>query len=237
VAKCCCDGANNAKKTMENKLFNPAFKTSINQKFREKRFDFFKSLLGKIKSDGAIEILDVGGTETYWEYLKFLPNEKVHITLLNLNLIPLRNNKFTSLKGDACDLSAFRDKQIDIVFSNSVIEHLFSRENQKKMADEIRRVGKNYYVQTPNRYFPIEPHWVFPLFQFLPFSIKVFLTRNFNFGSPKAATKEEAVRRVREVKLLSKKEMEKLFPEAKIYKEKFLGLTKSVSMYYFPETT
>lgn len=223
---------------MKNILFNPAYKTSINQKFREKRFEFFKSfLLEKIKSDRAIEILDVGGTETYWENLNFFPNEKVHITLLNLNLIIVKNKKFKSIKGDACDLSAFGDKQIDLVFSNSVIEHLFSQENQKRMADEVRRVGKNYYVQTPNRYFPIEPHWVFPLFQFLPFSIKVFLTRNFDLGCLKAATKEEAIKRVNEVKLLSKKEMEKLFPEAEVKIEKFLGLTKSILMYYFPETT
>jgi ubiquinone/menaquinone biosynthesis C-methylase UbiE len=142
---------------------------------------------------------------------------------------------FSSVKGDARNLSEYKDKEFDIVFSNSVIEHLFTKENQKKMADEIRRVGKNYYVQTPNFYFPIEPHWLFPCFQFLPYNMRVFLTRHFNLGNyPKSSTKEKAMQRVDEVKLLSEKEMKQLFPDGKVYREKFIGMTKSVTMYKFP---
>jgi hypothetical protein len=221
---------------MQNNFFDPDSKKSINQKFREKRFEFFKSLLEKMKSDKTIQILDIGGTEIYWERMGFPKDENVHITLLNLDLEQVKNKKFTSVKGDACSMPEFRDKQFDIVFSNSVIEHLFSLENQKRMADEVRRVGKAYSIQTPNRYFPIEPHWLFPFFQFLPFSLKVAMTKNLNLGHyKKSVSKGAAIKRVNEVKLLTEKQMKNLFPDGKVYKEKFFGLTKSVTMFDFPE--
>ena len=216
-------------------LLNPSFKNSINQKFRQKRFAFFISLMKQVKSDRPLQILDIGGTEIYWERMGYLENLEEHITLLNLDLTEVKNkNNFKSVIGDACNLSEYKDKQFDIVFSNSVIEHLFTKENQQKMADEVRRIGKNYYIQTPNYYFPIEPHWLFPCFQFLPFSTRVFLTKNFSLGHhPKAVTKEAAIKRVNEVKLLSAKEMKKMFPDGSLYREIFLGLTKSLTMYSF----
>jgi len=132
-------------------------------------------------------------------------------------------------------LVRYKDNEFDIVFSNSVIEHLFTWENQIKMANEIRRVGKCYYVQTPNYFFPVEPHWMFPLFQFLPQNIKVFLTENFTLGhQEKTKDRVKAIERVDEIRLLTKKEIQYLFPEAKIYNEQFIGLTKSFTAYYFP---
>lgn len=221
---------------MATRFLNPAYGESLNQKFREKRFKFFISLLERIKSEDTIKILDVGGEENYWERMKYIDNTNVEVTLLNLAKVPTKNKNFISIKGDGCDLSSFEDKQFDIVFSNSVIEHVFSMDNQKKMADEIMRVGKYYYVQTPNYFFPIEPHWLFPFFQFLPFKIRVILTKNFNLGHyKKSANEEDAIKRVSEVKLLTEKQMKELFPGGKVYLEIFLGLVKSITMYSFPE--
>ena len=218
------------------KLFSPEFGTSLNQRFREKRFKFFISLMERVKSDKVIQILDIGGTENYWERMKFTEKSNINITLLNLEKVETKKTTFISVKGDACNLSPYKDKQFDIVFSNSVIEHLFSFENQKKMADEVMRVGRNYYVQTPNYYFPLEPHWLFPFFQFLPYKFRIFLTSNFNLGHyKKSLTKEDAVKRVDEVKLLTEKQMKELFPTGVVYRERFLGLTKSITMYYFSE--
>lgn len=219
---------------MAIKYLNPSSKKSINQRFREHRFKFFLSLLYGIKSDKPIRILDIGGTEIYWERMKFNDHKNATITLLNLKEVTVKNDAFKSIKGDACDLSMFKDNEFDIVFSNSVIEHLFSISNQKRMAGEVMRVGKYYYVQTPNYYFPIEPHWLFPFFQFLPFKFKVFLTNNFTLGHYKKATnKENAIKRVNEVKLLTEKQMRELFPDGKVYRENFLGLVKSITMYRF----
>ena len=221
---------------MAIKLLDPSSGISINQRFREKRFKFFTGLLASVKPGGKLRILDIGGEEDYWQKMNFSEDNNVSITLLNLQKVKTKNDMFISIKGDACDLSEFKDNEFDIVFSNSVIEHLFSKENQKKMADEARRVGKYYYVQTPNRYFPIEPHWLFPFFQFLPFSLRVYLTKNWDLGHyKKAIDKAKAIQRVNEVKLLTQNEMVKLFPDGKVYKEIFGGLTKSITMYRFPE--
>ena len=92
----------------------------------------------------------------------------VEITLLNLTLVETDLPNVISIAGDATDLSDFADKSFDIAFSNSVIEHLFSFQNQQKMALEAQRVSRYHFIQTPNFWFPIEPHWVFPCFQFLP---------------------------------------------------------------------
>lgn len=216
------------------RLFDVYDERSLNNAYRRKRFIFFLSQLEKLKSDNTISILDIGGTQAYWEKMNFVNSEKVHITLLNRHLERTRYKNFTSIQNDACNLSDIKDKEFDIVHSNSVIEHLCTKENQIKMANEVRRVGKYYYVQTPDYSFPIEPHWVFPFFHYLPFIIRVFLTRYVPL-STHASDIETAKRLVREVRLLTKREMKSIFPEGEVYSEKICGLTKSLTMYYFPE--
>ena len=195
---------------------------------------FLKALLDNMTKGGKkIKILDIGGTEDYWNSMGLNLESNIEIVLLNLYKIEVKRAGFSSIKGDACDLEGVADKSFDFVFSNSVIEHLFSMQNQQKMANEVKRVGKNYYIQTPNKFFPIEPHWVFPFFQFLPFGVKVFLTKNFNLGHiPKAKNKQEAIDLVNEVNLLSKKELENLFMGSKLYIEKFIGFHKSYAVYH-----
>ena len=68
-----------------------------------------------------------------------------------------------------------------MAFSNSVIEHI-PPPLQQDFANEISRVARRYFVQTPNRYFPIEPHYQFPFFQFLPRSLRQALNRRFTLG-------------------------------------------------------
>src|SRR5690606_38569539 len=120
------------------------------------------------KGQEHIRILDLGGTEEYWRDKSLIKKNNVSITLLNLSAQPVSLPNLKSVAGDATNLTQFGDQSFDLVYSNSVIEHLYTFENQKKMAAEIQRVGKRYFVQTPNKYFFIEPHYALPLFQFLP---------------------------------------------------------------------
>lgn len=114
----------------------------------------------------------------------------------------------------------FADGEFPVVFSNSVIEHV-SRESQATFAAEIRRVAERYYVQTPNRWFPIEPHYQLPLFQFLPRRVRKALNRRFTLGWQERGSLEE-------ISLLSTRDLRRLFPDAEIHRERVLGLTKSL---------
>jgi hypothetical protein len=202
----------------------------LQTKMRKKRFEFFKTFITPLPY--PLSILDVGGTQEFWEKMEFIRDD-IKVVLYNLsNEEVVVYPSLTSIIGDGRNMLEFKDQEFDIAFSNSVIEHLGTYESQRQMADEIQRVGQRYFVQTPNRYFPIDPHVLLPLFQFLPFRVKVFILAHFR--SPwgwKIASQEEAVQYVNEIRLLTEKELRSLFPEAKIYKEKFLGFTKSLIAY------
>ncbi len=163
--------------------------------------------------------------------MEFQGKQGMEILLLNLQEVVANDSKFKSIAGDARDLKQFGDKQIDIVFSNSVIEHVGTYADQCRMAGEIKRVGKRFFVQTPNRFFPLEPHFLFPFFQFLPLWGKVWLIRHLRLGwygaSESAIDKQKAAQICSSIRLLSRRELMNLFPGSKIFKEKFLGLTKS----------
>jgi hypothetical protein len=203
-------------------------KQSVATRLRQKRFQLFTDMLNNFST--TVRILDVGGTQGYWEMMaNGLPLlDKIQVTLLNIQSQETSMSNFMSVAGDARAMPQFADKQFDIVYSNSTIEHVGNYIDQKNMANEVARIGKQYYIQTPNRYFPIEPHFVFPFFQFLPISIRVWLVQNFKLGwFPKIPDYQKALLEVTSIRLLTKSEVQVLFPDAEIFEEKYFGLTKS----------
>ena len=179
-------------------------------------------------ADKPLRILDVGGTDVFWKTMELAEREDLDFTVLNIFPAETPDERFRWIVGDARDLSQFGDGEFDLVFSNSVIEHVGGAADQLRMANEIRRVGVRYFVQTPNRYFPIEPHFLFPGFQFLPERTKVFLLKRFQLGwFPKAKTDEEAIGYAREIQLLNRREFSAMFPDAKLIDERVAGLVKS----------
>lgn len=213
------------------KIANHEDAHSMVAKLRKKRFAFFSGLLGRVKTR-PIKILDVGGTEGFWRSMNFQTDD-VRITLLNLEKQATSSKNIISVAGDARQMSGFPNQSFDAVFSNSVIEHLGDFHNQQKMAGEIRRIGRRYFVQTPNRGFPMEPHFLFPFFQFLPFPMRVWIASHYRVGwycrpnDPAAAKRE-----VEAIRLLNRREFQMLFPEAKFYRERFFGMTKSFIAYH-----
>lgn len=198
---------------------------------RMARFRFFAQLLRNLPP-GA-RVLDVGGTQAHWEMMGELP--EIHVTLLNLEKEETSGPQFDSIAASALELP-FADGEFDAIYSNSVIEHLFTWENQVKMADEVRRVGRNYFVQTPNYFFPIEPHWVFPGFQYLPKFTRVALIRRFQLGHmDRIEDRKAAWHQIEEVKLLTVPKMRRLFPDGLVWREKIGPLTKSIVSYRFDD--
>jgi hypothetical protein len=193
---------------------------------RRKRFTHFLRLMERVRRQ-SLNILDVGGVEQFWEIMG-LSDSPHRITLLNLDKVECKHRNISSVAGDGRDLSQFSDRQFDIVLSNSVIEHVGSLEDQSTMAKELLRVGERVFVQTPNFFFPFEPHFLVPFFHWFPRSARIWLVRHFSLGwYEKTPDSEAAARFVDEIRLMRYSELRSFFPGANIIRERFLGLTKS----------
>jgi ubiquinone/menaquinone biosynthesis C-methylase UbiE len=219
----------NPLKNIFPKLFDYNDPASCVNALRRRRSRRFLALLETIRSELPIQILDVGGGYGYWAMTGLLDDSRYHITLLNLTPASLPTGKggFSSLAGDATQLQ-FGDMAFDVVFSNSVIEHIPTRRGQQTMAAEVRRVGKRYFIQTPSKWFPLEPHSHLPLFQFFPRHLRALLIYLFNINwFPRARPFAACLEVADSIHMLSLGEMRALFPEAKIYKETLAGITKS----------
>jgi hypothetical protein len=191
--------------------------------FRAKRMQKFVSTFSPTEQTS---ILDVGGYPVFWGESEV----RSKITILNTDVPKLSQSdrdRFDFVAGDARSLP-FKDNSFDIGFSNSVIEHLFNREDQRRAAREIERVSKHIWVQTPARWFPIETHLKTPLVHYLPVKIQRKLIRNFTiWGWLSRPAKEDIDAFLNEIQLLTYKDMKGLFSDCKIVEESFLLLTKS----------
>lgn len=199
-------------------------------RFRLARFKKFLSIVDDIiAATGACRVLDVGGRVEHWGALSDLwGNRKIHVTLGNLEVEAVTDPRFESIVLDACDMSRYPDNSFDLVYSNSVIEHVGNWSNQKRMATEIRRVAPRHYVQTPNFWFPIEPHLRMPVMHWLPepWRVRIVMAKACGFY-PRAASEDEARTILDDARLLDYRAMASLFPDSTIERERFIS-TKSL---------
>lgn len=209
-------------------------RTSLEFRFRARRFAKVQGLIEDILAErGEADIIDLGGTETYWligEDFIQRNRRRLRITLVNLELEPVRDGAlFQSIIGDATDPALMLDRRFDLVHSNSVIEHVGRAEDMRRFAANVKRLSDRYYVQTPNYWFPFEPHFRFVGFQYLPERLRVALIRRFSLGFFKRIEdRAEAWNIVEHHRLLGTKEMARFFDDAVISHEKFLGANKSI---------
>lgn len=194
--------------------------------FRSRRMRRFARAFG-ITSQTTI--LDVGGTPFNWSLLEVQPR----VSLVNMpRAREAFDDSFTCVFADGRRLP-FRDAAFDIVFSNSVIEHVGGEESQRRFAGEIARVGRAYWVQTPNRRFPVEPHLLTPFLHFLPAAWQRRIARRFTVWAmierPSPDRWEFYIEHyLRDIRLLDARDMRRLFPGAKIVRERLGGWTKSL---------
>jgi SAM-dependent methyltransferase len=186
------------------------------RRWREQRYQLFMSRC-RVRPDERI--LDVGAGEGSALERFNQTNPIVAVDLSTDGGDWLESENVSVQYADGTQLP-FPDKSFPIVFSNSVIEHV-PKQLQQAFADEIRRVGERYFVQTPNRYFPIEPHYQMPLVQFLPERTLKALNRRFTMGF-------RAKGEWYETTLLTESDMRRLFPDAEIHRERMFGMTKSL---------
>lgn len=189
----------------------------------------------------SARILDLGGG-TGRHIREILPYH-TDITVCDISSDDLRTARerygFKTVLMQETEGLPFKDEEFDFCFCSSVIEHVtgpkqeivklldddgfkaIARGHQIRFAREVARVAKSFYVQTPYRYFPIESHtWLPGIIVLLPRRQQIALIKLFNrFWFKRTAP---------DWYLFDWKEMVETFPDAKVYREKYLGMTKSL---------
>jgi len=211
---------------------------SLGSRFRAKRVGPLLEMIAQVAGKtGHCSIIDVGGTRQYWSIVpaNFLRAHGVSILITNVTEPSGRapdpadaDAIFSYAQADARDLP-YPDNAFDIAHSNSVIEHVGDWEAQVRFSREVARVAAGYFVQTPNYWFPWEPHFGTLGFQYLPMPLQIsmLMARQRGFRQ-RAATVDAAVRSIQSCQLLDARRFRALFADAEFVREKFLGLTKSL---------
>lgn len=204
------------------KVGDPYSPSSFASKARAKRWD---EMLARFPELPEMKVVDLGGNVEYW---KLAPVRPAHLTIVDPVVSHLSDPEpwMTVKKGDACDQSLELDG-FDLCHSNSVIEHVGGAYRRRDFAATVKRAAPHHWIQTPYRYFPIEPHWLFPGFQFLPLAARKVVTEKWPMAQP--ARYGDPVEVTVNIELLTLTEMRNLFPHGDIYLERAGGLVKSIT--------
>jgi hypothetical protein len=173
-----------------------------------------------------MSVIDLGGRVSTWVGA---PARPAHVHIVNLEPPEADVPDWIEVDhADACELpKEIASRQYDLVFSNSVMEHLGGHARRLAFADAVHALSERHWVQTPYRYFPIEPHWLFPWFQHLPIAARVAITRRWPLVHSRATG--SAVDAVMSVELLSRTELQRYFPDSRIVVERIGPLVKSIT--------
>ncbi|WP_210202417.1 methyltransferase domain-containing protein [Bosea psychrotolerans] len=198
--------------------------------FREERFKtHIRPIIESvIRKQGSCRILDMGGDADYWRF--DMPASGVEIWLLNIEARePSPDPRFHVVQGDARNVAQFEDLSFDFVHSNSLIEHVGRWGDMKRVAAEIRRLAPCYYVQTPNFWFPLDPHSNAPMLHWLPQPVqRRMVSRKARGFYAKATSLDHAMQIVEGTSMLDRAQITELFPDARVLTENVLFLTKSL---------
>lgn len=205
---------------------------SFVNRLRKKRFALLQAEIEQlIAQKGSIKILDIGGETDYWKNIGW-NRSKCTIYLLNLANAPGQQEEpgFVRVTGSALALP-FEPGEFDLIFSNSVIEHVGSYDNQAQFAKEVKRVCNKYIIQTPSLWFPLEPHSLIPFFQFIPHALRARLIMQFHINYfPQQTTYEKALTVSHSTLMFTRSRFQQLFPEGNMHTETLFGIPKSYTV-------
>ncbi|ASW56439.1 class I SAM-dependent methyltransferase [Plantactinospora sp. KBS50] len=174
-----------------------------------------------------MSVLDLGGRLSSWQRAPVRP-KRLHVVNLEPagGLVP---DWAQVDQADACDLPAHLTLgRYDLVFSNSVLEHVGGHERRLRFAETVHALADAHWIQTPYRYFPVEPHWILPGMQFLPVPARVALARRWPLGHTPVRERTDIEHAVLWTELLSQAEMRHYFPRSRLVVERLAGLPKSL---------
>lgn len=209
---------------IHRKLGDPNHPGSFSSRRRAVRFKEFIRHFPELE---RMRVLDLGGMPDFWYSTPVSP---AHVTTVNLDKRDSVVPWIEHVVGDACDLTLLDSCPggYDLVVSNSLIEHVGGYQRRQEFARVVMVAAPAHWVQTPDRYFPIEPHYVAPGFQFLPVGARAQLVRRWPIAHERVYTMPDALAQVLTIELISTTELQHLFPESAIWHERLAGMSKSI---------
>jgi hypothetical protein len=196
---------------------NSSSTASSAHRFRRARYERFEQLTESVRRGRRepLRVIDLGGTAEYWNLMGGADDVGLEITALNLDVPDTPDPNVKEIRGSATD-TGLPDLSFDITFSNSVIEHVGEYEDQLRMAGEVRRLAPTYYLQTPCRSFPIEPHHRALLAHpYLPYPV-----RRWAMQRRRGIAAEEAEAILNSVRLMTRRELVRAFPDGTVERER-----------------
>lgn len=202
---------------------DPLNPRSLGGRARERRWQL---LQGRFPDIASMRVLDLGGWLSSWRAVSGRPADLVSVNLAHQADEP--DSWGTAVVADACNPPAWLLREsFDLVYSNSLIEHVGGHSRCTALASVAYTAAPHHWVQTPYRYFPVEPHWLFPGLQFLPVRLRAGIAVKWQVGFM-SSTPSSCVDDVLSVALLSITEMKQYFPHSEILREPWLGMTRSI---------
>lgn len=202
--------------------------TSVGARARARRWDL---VAARFPDLARMEVVDLGGTAEAW---RRAPVRPARVTVVNL-FEPGESDEswIVPVTGDACAARealerAGHPQRYDLVFSNSLIEHVGGHAQRAFLAAEVRELAPRHWVQTPYRYFPVEPHWLFPGLQFLPMGLRARVAAAWPMAHTKPESAAQAMSEVQWTELIGVAELRAYFPGSRVLRERAFGVTKSI---------
>lgn len=133
----------------------------------------FRTFMDIVRPTESMRVLDIGvansgfgsggwPTENFFELFYPWPHR---ITAVGLHDFSRFRDAYPAVHGIRADARKlpFADRSFDIAFSNAVVEHVGTRDDQAHFVSEACRVARVVFMTTPNRWFPVEVHTRLPL--------------------------------------------------------------------------
>ncbi|MGB8387967.1 MAG: class I SAM-dependent methyltransferase [Mycobacterium sp.] len=195
---------------------------SLSGRARARRW---QQLIKSFPSLSEMRVLDLGGTPESWRLAPVRPK-----SVTTVNLLPAES--------DQPDLSPSRETPA-IFRAPLPVTTLTWCSPIRCSSTWVAMCNANDWLTTstrsptnigctPYRYLPIEPHWLFPGIQWLPYAARVQVSIHWNRGHIRTHTREEVQQQVDEVELIGISQMRRYFPSSVIWYERFAGLIKSL---------